>query len=338
MIDPVNKSEIPDEWIEISSMESTKLIEGINKGIYVLLSNGSILNRGYTTGTTAAIAAKAAVLSLKSEVNHVSVPTPVGIRASMAVKSTNGYASVKKPFNDHESDITKELEFEARAIETDEIQVDAGRGIGIVYRDGLQIDKGNPAINPVPMKQIKAAIKEAVDEIGISGAKVTISLPKGEEIAKKTLNYKVGIKGGISIAGTTGFVEPWNDHLGEMKVDLIKESSKVVLTTGRLGIRYSNILFPDHTVVLAGNRISEALKVASGDVIICGLPGLILKWGYPEILENTQYASVAEMIANDLKSEQILKGFQLTAKKAENARVVIVNRQGTIILDSEELK
>ncbi len=81
IIDPVNKSKIPEEWINKSKMPRDELEEGIKSGMLVVLSDGSVLKRGYTTGTTATVAAKAAVLSLRKDVDKVSVPTPVGLRA-----------------------------------------------------------------------------------------------------------------------------------------------------------------------------------------------------------------------------------------------------------------
>ena len=79
-------------------------------------------------------------------------------------------------------------------------------------------------------------MKEAVEELGLKGAEVTISIPEGERVGKETLNSRIGVEGGISILGSTGFVEPWNDHLGEMRGDLIRCTDKVVLTTGRIGM------------------------------------------------------------------------------------------------------
>lgn len=335
MIDPVNKTKIPDEWIERSSMLRQELVEGIKNGMFVVLSDGSVLKRGYTTGTTAAIAAKAAVLSLKRDVDAVSVPTPVGLRAQMEVDAHHGHSVVSKLNNDHESDITRGIEFEAYAMESDEISIFAGEGIGTITRDGLQIKKGNPAINPIPMQQIKDAVHEAVEELGIRGVRVKILLPKGADIAKSTLNNRIGITGGISILGSTGFVEPWSDHLGEMKEDLLKTASKVVITTGRVGVRYSTMLFPDHTVVLFGSRISEGLEAATDNVIICGLPGLILKWGDPDILKGSGYSTVSELVEKDPDGKHLQEAFEKTVQKAGGVRVVIVNREGEIIKDSE---
>ena len=162
--------------------------------------------------------------------------------------------------------------------------------------------------------------------------------PKGAEIGKQTLNSTIGVEGGISILGTTGFVEPWNDHLGEMKSELISSSPKVVLTTGRIGIRYSTMLFPDYTVVLAGSRISEGMAAVTGEAVICGLPGLVLKWGDPEILKDTGFATVAEMVETEPNGEHLKAAFRKTVEKANGARVVVVDRDGTVLMDSEDFE
>ena len=379
MIDPVDNFKIPEEWIALTKIPFNELEKQVSQGMIVVLSNGSILKRGYTTGTTAAVVAKASVLLLnaslkehKKNIDHVCVPTPSGPRACLDIKIHDGYAIVHKPQNDHESDITRGLEFRAyaRSIEKTnlaadrikekeakkvneikeaneiekikEIKIIAGEGIGIVVRDGFEVKKGNPAINPVPMQQIRDSVMEAVEEIGLEGVEVTISIPEGAEIAKNTLNERVGVKGGISILGTTGFVEPWNDHLGETKEILLKDTAttKAVLTTGRLGMRYSTMLFPDHTIVMFGSRISEGLAAASGNVeeiVICGLPGLVLKWGDPNILKDSGFVTVSDMITNDPENKRLLSAFKQTVEKADGARVVIVNRSGTVLMDSENV-
>lgn len=332
MFDPINNFQIPDEWINRAKIPQKELEERIESGRYVLLSNGSMLRRGYTTGTTAAAAAKASVLSMKSkkpEIMEISVPTPSGLRAILTVSADRGKAIARKDSGDHAADVTDGIEIVAEAVISDTIIIKAGIGIGI--------KNGKTAINPSPMRQIEEAIKEALSETGLSGACVTISVPKGKEIAKKTLNEKIGITGGISILGTTGFVEPWNEHLGEMKEEVINEADKVVLTTGRLGMRYSHMLFPDHTVILIGSDISRGLKAALSkkDVIICGLSGLILKWAKPDILKNSGYLTVQEMI-DDEKQNTILDRALDEAVIKSGRRVVLLNRNGTILRDSGE--
>jgi len=336
MIDPVNNFKIPEEWIARTGLPREELEKNVASGMIVVLSDGSVLKRGYTTGTTASAAAKAAVLSLKKTVDSVSVPTPVGLRAYLEVsESSLGRAVVKKIPNDHESDITRGLEFVGEAREAEGIRIFGGKGIGVVRRDGLQVSKGNPAINPKPMEQIRAAVQEAVEELGLQGAEVTISIPEGERIGKETLNSRIGVEGGISVLGSTGFVEPWNDHLGETKGDLIRCTDKVVLTTGRIGMRYSHMLFPDYTVVMIGSRISEGLESASGDIVICGLPGLVLKWGNPKMLEGSGYATVVEMLEKVPDHERLKEAFEMAVEKGKGARIVVIDRDGSVLMDSK---
>lgn len=332
MFDPVNNFQIPDEWINRAKIPQKELKERIESGRYVLLSNGSMLRRGYTTGTTAAAAAKASIISMNSkkpEILEISVPTPSGLRATLIVSADRGKAIARKDSGDHATDVTDGIEIVAEAVRADTIIIKAGKGIGN--------KKGKAAINPCPMRQIEDAIKEALSETGLAGACVTISVPKGKEIAKKTLNEKIGITGGISILGTTGFVEPWNEHLGEMKEEVIRAADKVVLTTGRFGMRYSHILFPDYTVILIGSDISRGLKAALSkkNVIIAGLPGLILKWAEPDILRNSGYQTVQEMI-DDKKQNTIVERALDDAVKRSGRRVVLLNRDGTILRDSGE--
>ncbi len=152
---------------------------------------------------------------------------------------------------------------------------------------------------------------------------------------KKTLNEKVGITGGISILGTTGFVEPWNEHLGGMKEELIRNADRLVLTTGRLGMRFSHMLFPDYIVLLIGSDISRGLKAARGKVIISGLPGLILKWASPDILKGSGYQTIGELVEDDPQNPLIDRALA-RAVSLSGKRVVLLNRNGTILRDSGE--
>jgi cobalt-precorrin-5B (C1)-methyltransferase len=327
MIDPVNNFQIPDEWVKRARIPIKELETHISSGRFVLLSDGSMLRRGYTTGTTAAAAVKASVLSLKKEVSEVSVPTPAGICAVLPILAKNGKASATKDPGDHAFDVTGGIKITAEAREHGSIVIRAGMGVGS--------KKGIPAINPFPMRQIEESVKEALAETGLKGAYIIISVPEGEEIAKKTLNGRLGITGGISILGTTGFVEPWNEHLGEMKEELIRSADKLVITTGRLGMRFSHLLFPGYEVVLIGSDISRGLKAAKGKVILCGLPGLILKWAFPGILKDSGYLTVQEMIDADTKNPLIDMALE-RAVKLSGKRVVLLNRNGTILRDSGE--
>lgn len=331
LIDPINKFRIPQEWINKTNIPSDELTRGVSSGLLVVLSNGNILHRGFTTGTTAAAAAKAAVLSLVKQVDSVSVPTPSGIRARLDVRTSKGKAQVEKISGDHESDATRGLIFRARAVPSSTTLLIANKGIGIVTRDGLQAKKGYPAINPVPKAQIMDAINEALEETGYSEVTVTISIPNGEKIGATTLNPVVGVMGGISILGTTGFVEPWSDHLGETKIELINNASRVVLTTGRTGMRYSEMLFPDHTVVMMGSRLDEGLKACKGETVICGLPGLILKWAVPDILYDTGFNTVQELVDANRKDRIIDSAILKVVEKSKGARVVLVDRDGVVI-------
>ncbi len=123
---------------------------------------------------------------------------------------------------------------------------------------------------------------------------VTLRIPHGAEIAKKTLNSRVGIEGGISVLGTTGLVEPWDDHLEESIRQRLSISCKALLTTGRIGLKYARLLFPEYETVLVGGKIGEALDAARGDVILFGLPALILRYINPHILEGTGFATIEE--------------------------------------------
>ena len=238
-----------------------------------------------------------------------------------------GTASAIKDSGDHAIDVTRGIEIYAEAKENETNLIKAGSGIGS--------KNGKPAINPSPMRQIEDSIKEALLETKLRGALVTISIPRGKEVAKKTLNEKIGIIGGLSILGTTGFVEPWNEHLGETKEELIEKADKVVLTTGRIGMRFSNMLFPGYTVILIGSDISRGLAAAKGEVIICGLPGLILKWAKADILKNSGYLTIQEMIDANPQNPVIDRALD-AAVKVSGKRIVLLNRNGTILRDSSE--
>ncbi|MFZ2411952.1 MAG: cobalt-precorrin-5B (C(1))-methyltransferase, partial [Candidatus Methanoperedens sp.] len=137
---------------------------------------------------------------------------------------------------------------------------------------------------------------------------------------------------------TTGFVEPWNEHLGETKDELIRNAGKIVLTTGRIGLRFSNLLFPEYDVILIGSDISRGLAAAkkNSEVIICGLAGLILKWASAGLLKDSGYLTVREMIDDNPDNPLIDRGLS-EAVRASGKRVVLLKRNGTILRDSGDI-
>jgi len=333
MRDPVTGFDYPKHWQE--KVTDPAGLDLVAQGFAVLTASGAILRRGYTTGTTAAAACRAAILSLKQDVSQVTVRLPCGLVAGVPVTARAGLASCRKYAGDYPADVTAGIEFVAEAVPAPEgLTLEPGPGIGRFSRDTPRYTKGAPAISDAPLACILAAMQDALDATGLSGVTVTLSIPEGERIAKKTLNPRVGVENGISVLGSTGLVEPWDDHLEESVQARVSGAKDVVLTTGRVGLRYSRLLFPDHEVVLVGGRIKEALEAARGNVILCGLPALILKYIEPHILDGTGYATVEELSASPAflaVAAPVLAGYK---KEYPSVKVVLVNRNGTIIGES----
>ena len=246
------------------------------------------LRSGYTTGACAAAAAKAAVqlLITGKPREAVEIPFPDGRRVIFALESaeTDGlYAevAVKKDAGD-DPDVTNRALIVAKVQVLQgqlpdthpEIIITGGQGVGIVTKPGLSVAVGRPAINPVPLKMIREAVLEAVDEqetLDITGGiEVCIMVPKGEELARKTLNKRLGIVGGISILGTTGIVKPvsadaWTATItSSMSVAHASGVEEIILSTGRSSERCVELLLnpPEEALVMMGDYLQFALKEA----------------------------------------------------------------------------
>lgn len=217
---------------------------------------------GYTTGTCAAAAAKAAAQMLLSgrKVTEVSVRTPSDITLTLPVceiqmKAHAVSCAVQKDSGD-DPDITNKILIFAEvsyiynssniindtAAVKPQIIVDGGVGIGRITKKGLARPVGAAAINPVPLKMIEAALKETAEAFGYEGGlQAVISAPQGVEIAKKTFNPQLGITGGISILGTSGIVEPMSEQAlidtirTEMKMHLADGEQTLLITPGNYG-------------------------------------------------------------------------------------------------------
>lgn len=333
MKDPITGFEYPDSWVaKCMSPEKLRLAE---QGLAVLTSSGLVLRRGFTTGTTASAAAKAAVFSLKMETETVSVTLPCGLTVEVPAQGRSGTGSSVKSGGDYPADVTAGLEFRAEAVrETETITISFGEGIGRFSRDTPRYRKGTPAVSPPALSCIMQSVREALDAIGESGISVRISAPLGRTTAEKTLNPRMGVDGGISVLGTTGLVEPWDDHLTESTTERVAAADRPVLTTGRVGLRFSRLLFPEREVILIGGKLKESLDAARGEVTLCGLPALILRFIDPHILDGTGYRTVEELAASRqfpaLLAETLVK-FRMTRP---HVTVVLINREGRIIGES----
>ena len=215
------------------------------------------LRTGYTTGACAAAAAKGAALMLKHQVTvrEVTIALPAGGSATFRLSGQNygpdaASCFVIKDAGD-DPDITNGAEVHATVSrnlssplidnEGDPIIIEGGKGIGRVTKPGLAVPPGDWAINPVPRRMIEAAVGAALSPLTSqpSTFNIVISIPDGEERAKKTLNARLGIIGGLSILGTTGIVRPisakaWTDTI-DAALDVAKACGceTTVLSTGR---------------------------------------------------------------------------------------------------------
>jgi len=331
IVDPVTGFAIPASWIKLCP--DPQALQKIQSGRWVILSSGVLSRRGLTTGTTAAGACKGAVLSLKGSVHNLEVATPAGILVSLPVVAKRGSCLAVKDGGDHQFDVTAGLEIVAQANASEETTLVAGKGVGRILARGLCDEVGRPAISPSAREQIMLAIRQALHETGIAGAAVELSIPRGVELANKTLNPRLGIVGGISILGSTGFVEPWNDHFIGDRASEMKDAKKVLVTTGRTGLKFSRILFPDHKAVLMGSQLDRLAFEKDQESILCGLPALILKWAWPQILDETGYSTVAEMVEIEPQHGNIAKALQMAKKKLPETRIVLLRKNGSTLKD-----
>lgn len=233
--------------------------------------DGKKMRLGYTTGSCAVAAAKAAALILRERkiIERVEIDTPAGIPLDLEVlnpvlKEDFAIAGIRKDSGD-DTDFTDGIEIYARVCVRDDglINIEGGEGIGRIKRKGLFGEVGEAAINPVPRK----LIKEELSKISDKGYDVEIFAPKGEEIAKKTFNKNIGIVGGISIIGTRGIVYPMSEEAYKKTIDLevnaIKSNegvSEILLAPGAHGIKTAKELGIDIPAVEMSNFLGHALS------------------------------------------------------------------------------
>ncbi len=268
----------------------------------IVWKNQTKLRTGYTTGSCAAAAAKAATHMLVSGevVGEVSLVTPADIRLYLEVEDIvkeNNYVScaIRKDSGD-DPDVTNGILVYARVtfaqddVVKSKVILEAGEGIGRVTQKGLEQSIGDPAINLVPRRMIREAVEEELQKAGIDrGVRVMIWVPDGAEIAKKTFNPKLGIEGGISILGTTGIVEPMSEKaltdtiFVEMKVRKENGMDYCYVVPGNYGsdFLHDTLGYQEDAAVKCSNYVGEviddAVRLQMKGILMVGHIGKFVK-------------------------------------------------------------
>ena len=268
----------------------------------VVWKNQTKLRTGYTTGSCAAAAAKAATHMLVSGevVGEVSLVTPSDIRLYLEVEDIvkeNNYVScaIRKDSGD-DPDVTNGILVYARVtfaqddVVKSKVILEAGEGIGRVTQKGLEQSIGDPAINLVPRRMIREAVEEELQKAGIDcGVRVMIWVPDGAEIARKTSNPKLGIEGGISLLGTTGIVEPMSEKaltdtiFVEMKVRRENGMDYCYVVPGNYGsdFLHDTLGYQEDAAVKCSNYVGEviddAVRLQMKGILLVGHIGKFIK-------------------------------------------------------------
>ena len=268
----------------------------------VVWKNQTKLRTGYTTGSCAAAAAKAAAHMLVSGevVGEISLVTPAGIRLYLEVEDIvkeNNYVScaIRKDSGD-DPDVTNGILVYARVtfaqddVVKSKVILEAGEGIGRVTQKGLEQSIGDPAINLVPRRMIREAVEGELQKAGIDrGVRVMIWVPDGAEIARKTFNPKLGIEGGISILGTTGIVEPMSEKaltdtiFVEMKVRRENGMDYCYVVPGNYGsdFLHDTLGYQEDAAVKCSNYVGEviddAVRLQMKGILLVGHIGKFIK-------------------------------------------------------------
>ena len=257
------------------------------------------LRTGYTTGTSATAAAKAALLAIinQTKIETVDVKLPKGSFIKIPIHlcqfdKNRAKCSVIKDGGDdpdvtHGAEIIVELSFTDKI---NEIEIDGGEGVGIVTKPGLGLELNKAAINPVPKKMINENLREITNKHLVKkGIKVIISVPKGKELGPKTDNPRIGILNGISILGTSGIVIPFStaSYAASIRqnIDVViaMGDDTVVLTTGGRSEDFAKKIvdLPEHCFVqmgdFSGYTIQQCARKEIKKAYVVGFIGKLAK-------------------------------------------------------------
>ena len=246
---------------------------------YYSIKNNRKMRFGYTTGSCAAGAAKAAVSMLLKggTVKTVELMTPKGILLNLEIvhieKGIGQVSCAVKKFAGDDPDVTDGIEVFVKAEKTNfsGIRIEGGKGVGRVTKRGLEQPLGSPAINQVPRSMILREAEEICSETDYEGGLLlTVSIPQGEEIAGRTFNPRLGIEGGISVLGTSGIVEPMSEAAliksieVEMRQKVENGAAYLLVTPGNYGAAFlrEHMDLPFEENMKCSNYVGETLDMA----------------------------------------------------------------------------
>lgn len=274
-------------------------------------SQGKNLRCGYTTGSCATAAAKAAATMLLTgeRVDSVRIDTPKGITLNLEplqVELAENYVScaIRKDSGDDPDDTNGILVFAKveRAVEPG-VHIEGGVGVGRVTKPGLACAVGGPAINPTPRRMITSEVSAVMEQTGYTdGLMVTISIPEGVEIAKKTFNPRLGIIGGLSVLGTSGIVEPMSEKAlietmyVEMRAQKARGNKDLLVFFGNYGEDFTrDVMQLDlEGAVTCSNFVGELLDYAVylgfETLLLIGHSGKLVKLAQGVMNTHSKYA------------------------------------------------
>ena len=274
-------------------------------------SQGKNLRCGYTTGSCATAAAKAAATMLLTgeRVDSVRIDTPKGIVLNLEpleVEQKENYVScaIRKDSGDDPDDTNGILVF-ARVDKVAEpgVHIEGGLGVGRVTKPGLACSVGGPAINPTPRRMITAEVTSVIEDNAYDGGlAVTISIPEGVEIAKKTFNPRLGIVGGLSVLGTSGIVEPMSEKAlietmyVEMRAQKARGNKNLLVFFGNYGEDFTrDVMQLDlEGAVTCSNFVGELLDYAVflgfETLLLIGHSGKLVKLAQGVMNTHSKYA------------------------------------------------
>lgn len=274
-------------------------------------SQGKNLRCGYTTGSCATAAAKAAAVMLLTgqRAATVRIDTPKGIVLNLEpleVEQGADYVScaIRKDSGDDPDDTNGILVY-AKVEKTASagVVIAGGVGVGMVTKPGLACAQGGPAINPTPRRMITSELTKVMEEAGYQGGLlVTISIPAGVEIAKKTFNPRLGIVGGLSVLGTSGIVEPMSEKAlietmyVEMRAQKARGNKNLLVFFGNYGEDFTrDIMHLDlDGAVTCSNFVGELLDYAVflgfESLLLIGHSGKLVKLAQGVMNTHSKYA------------------------------------------------